>query len=102
GGAVKSSLWIASPPAAAPRRYQPAPFEIPLDTPGNSLHFSPDGNSILLTTNGLSPQIWVLPFPKSGGAPRRIFGGMNFSAVPRTSWMPDSRHAVLSFATGGG
>ncbi len=27
---------------------------------------------------------------------------MNFNYVPRGTWMPDSRHAVLSFSTGGG
>jgi Tol biopolymer transport system component len=100
-GAVKSSLWISSPVGATPRPYRPAPFETPLESVGNSLHFSPDGKSILVIANGMTPQIWVVPFPESQGAPRRVFGGMNFNFVPRGSWMPDSRHAVLSFSTGG-
>jgi Tol biopolymer transport system component len=44
----------------------------------------------------------VLPFPASAGAPRRVFREINFNFVPRAAWMPDSRHAVLSFSTGGG
>ena len=101
-GIAKSSLWISSPPGAPPQAYQPAPFEIPLDSAGNTLHFSPDGKSILLVTNGITPQIWVVPFPAPAGAARRVFAGVNFNFVPRASWMPDSRHAVLSFSTGGG
>ena len=102
GGVARSSLWISSPPGAAPRPYQPAPFEVPLDSAGSSLHFSPDGKSILLVANGIAPQLWVLPFPASSGAPRRVLSQMNLNYVPRGTWMPDSRHAVLSFSTGGG
>ena len=47
-GQLKSTVWISSPPGAEPRRYQPAPFEVPLGLPDNVLRFSPDGNSILL------------------------------------------------------
>src|ERR1035437_9928732 len=100
-GQVKASVWISSPPGAAPRRYQPAPFEIPLHLPENSLLFSPDGTAILLITNGVAPQVWLLPFPESHGAPRRLFASMEFSSAPHASWMPDSRHAVISFAIGG-
>ena len=99
-GQVKSSVWISSPPGAAPRRYQPAPFEIPLDTQDNSLRFSPDGTSILLISAGVTPQVWLLPFPESSGTPRRVFANLEFSAPPHASWMPDSRHAVISFSVG--
>ena len=102
GGGVRSSVWISSPPGAAPRRYEPAPFEVPLGFPDNCLRFSPDGNSILLIASGVTPQVWMLPFPERRGAPRRLFAGMEFSSAPHASWMPDSRHAVISFATGGG
>ena len=101
-GQLKSTVWISSPPGAEPRRYQPAPFEVPLGLPDNVLRFSPDGNSILLITNAVAPQIWLLPFPESRGAPRRLFAATEFSSTPHASWMPDSRHAVVSFATGGG
>jgi serine/threonine protein kinase len=99
---VKSSLWISSPPGSPPQRYTPDPFAIPLDSAGNGLWFSRDGQSILLVTAGVSPKIWVLPYPASGGTPRRVFEKMEFNFVPRASWMPDNRHAVLSFSAGGG
>jgi serine/threonine protein kinase len=102
GGNVRSSLWISSPPGSALQRYMPDPFAIPLDSDGNGLWFAPDGQSILLITAGTSPAIWVLPFPTTRGTPRRVFEKMDFNFVPRGSWMPDSRHAVLSFSTGGG
>ena len=98
GSQVRGSVWISSPPGAAAKPYQPAPFETPLDDGGNSLHFSPDGASILLITAGVSPQIWLLPFPAGRAQPRRLFAGMEFAYVPRAAWMPDSRHAVLSFS----
>jgi Tol biopolymer transport system component len=101
-GQLRSSVWLSSPPGAEPRRYQPAPFEVPLDLPDNVLRFSPDGNSILLVTNGVTPQFWLLRFPDSTGAPRRLFAKTEFSSTPHASWMPDSRHAIISFATGGG
>jgi serine/threonine protein kinase len=101
-GQLRSTVWISSPPGAEPRRYQPAPFEVPLSLPDNVLRFAPDGNSILLITNGVTPQIWLLPFPESRGTPRRLFATTEFSSTPHASWMPDSRHAVISFATGGG
>jgi len=100
GGEVQASVWISSPRAAAPRPYKPAPFAVPLDSSGNSLSFSPDGTSILLIAAGVSPAVWLLPFPESRGAPRRLFAGTEFNWVPRASWMPDSRHALLSFSTG--
>jgi Tol biopolymer transport system component len=102
GGNVRSDLWISTPPGSTPQRYTPDPFAIPLDSVGNGLWFSPDGQSILLVTAGVSPAIWVLPYPASRGKPRRVFEKMEFNFVPRASWMPDSRHAVLSFSTGGG
>ena len=49
----------------------------------------------------MTPQVWLLPFPESRGAPRRLFANMEFSAAPHASWMPDSRHAVISFSIGG-
>jgi Tol biopolymer transport system component len=100
-GETKASLWISSPPGTEPRPYQPAPFAVALDSAGNSLCFAPDGGSILLITSGESPAIWLLPYPENHGTPRRLFAGTEFNWVPRASWLPDSRHAVLSFSTGG-
>jgi Tol biopolymer transport system component len=98
-GAIQSSLWLSSPPGSPPRPYPSAPFSIPLDSDGNSLSFSPDGNSILLITAGITPTIWLLPFPETRGTPRRLFAATEFNWVPRAGWMPDSRRAMLSFST---
>ena len=100
GGDAKASVWISSPPGAAARAYRPAPFELPFDPPGSSLRFSPDGKSLLLVTAGVAPQVWLLPFPESSGTPRRLFANLEFGSPPQVSWLPDSRHAVMSFATG--
>ena len=103
GGQVKSSVWISSPPGAAPRRYQPAPFEIPLGLRGQ--------RPALFAGRKLHPadrrrrdsaDLAACPFPSPAGAPRRLFATMDFSSAPHASWMPDSRHAVISFSTGGG
>jgi serine/threonine protein kinase/dipeptidyl aminopeptidase/acylaminoacyl peptidase len=102
GANVKSALWISSPPGSAPVRYTPDPFAIPLDSVGNGLWFAPDGQSILLVTAGVNPAIWIVPYPAARGTPRRVFAKMDFNFVPHASWMPDSRHAALSFATGSG
>jgi Tol biopolymer transport system component len=98
GNQVRGSVWISSPPGATPKRYEPAPFETPLDGIGSSLNFSPDGSSLLLISNGLDAQIWLLPFPAGRGQPRRLFADVALGVAPRASWLPDSRHAVLSFA----
>jgi len=95
---VRGAVWISSPPRTAPKRYEPAPFETPLDGDGNSLHFSPDGSSLLLIANGVDAQIWLLPFPAGRGKPRRLFAGIDLGSAPGASWLPDSRHALLSFS----
>jgi len=100
GDQVRGSVWISSPPGAAPKRYEPAPFETPLESAGNSLHFAPDGASLLVIANGVKAQIWLLPFPAGHAQPRRLFAGLELDFVPRASWLPDSRHAVFSFASG--
>ena len=101
---VRGAVWISTPPGAPPKAYQPAPFETALDSPppgsgaASSLHFSPDGSSLLLITSGVDAQIWLLPFPAGRGQPRRLLAGVAFGLPPRASWLPDSRSAVISFA----
>ena len=102
GSDVRTSVWISSPPGAPARAYRPAPFELPVDLPGDSLCFAPDGQSILLVTVAVTPQMWLLPFPESRGAPRRLFPTLSFGSTPQASWLPDSRHVAISFATSGG
>jgi len=94
----RGSVWISSPPGAAPHEYQPAPFAIKGATPGNILYFSPDGSSILLFARMSGTHMWLLPFP--AGQPRNLLAGLDLGIAPTASWLPDSRHAVLSFAPG--
>ena len=99
------SVWLASPPNAAPREYTPAPFALEGWTSPNYLQFSPDGRQLLLSdyTDAGECALWLLSFPDGGRAPHRIF-----PKVPRIrpqltptqlSWMPDSRRAVMVFPT---
>ncbi len=96
----RGSVWISSPPGTAPHEYRPAPFAVNGATPGNSLYFSPDGSSILLFARMSGTRLWLLPFPEGRGAPRRLFADLDLGLAPTASWLPDSRHAVLSFAPG--
>ncbi len=95
-----ASVKVASPPGAEPRDYQPAPFAGSELSTENRLSFSPDGKSILLLTGNSSTEAWLLPFPANGTQPRRIFAQADLGIGARASWMPDSRHMVLSFGRG--
>jgi serine/threonine protein kinase/Tol biopolymer transport system component len=93
---VSASLWISSPVGAAPRKYEPAPFEVDAGFTGTSVRFSPDGTHIglsILKTSG--PEFWIIPWPEGHSAPRRIFS-KRLEDTPRFDWMPDSRHLVLA------
>src|ERR1035438_1842309 len=76
------SVWISSPPGAAPHEYQPAPFAVKGAAPGNSLYFSPDGASILLFARMSGTRLWLLPFPERRGAPRNLFAGLDLGIAP--------------------
>jgi Tol biopolymer transport system component len=91
-------VWISSPPGAAPKKYEPAPFEargflnIPL------LIFSPDARQLLLSWTPETSEVWLLPYPPDRATPpRRILDDL-VSAAPLgtmlAAWMPDSRHLV--------
>jgi serine/threonine protein kinase len=100
GVKVGGSVGISSPPGTAPKRYMPEPYgnaELSLD---DRLWFSPDGKSILLAAGANPTEFWLLPFPAGSAAPRRLFTNMDLGIGARASWMPDSRHAVLSFGAG--
>ncbi len=97
---VSSSVWLASPPTAEPRKYTPAPFEVGGEFGPNYLRFSPDGTQILAAFHGPSVAVWLLPFPDGAGAhgtPHQIFkDAPSLRIPPAFSWMPDSRHVVLT------
>jgi serine/threonine protein kinase len=99
-GKHTGSVWLSSPPGAAPRPYQPAPFAADRAFEFNRLYFAPDGASILLLLSFNGSQLWRLPFPDGKAAPRRQFASVDLGIQPSAAWLPDSRHAVLSFAPG--
>ncbi|MFY9728366.1 MAG: protein kinase [Bryobacteraceae bacterium] len=100
-------LWISSPPGAPPRKYEPVLFEEQGSFSPVYLRFAPDGRKVLLAKpTAMGPELWLLPFPDGAaahGKARRVFGSMLASAEwpPSFSWMPDSRHLVMSFPSPG-
>jgi Tol biopolymer transport system component len=99
------SVWLASPPNAAPREYAPASLRVKEFSTPAYLQFSPDGRELLLSAwddSGDAP-IWLLPFPANAGQPHRLVPkvpGLAAQLEPaQLSWMPDSQHAVTVFRT---
>ena len=81
------------------QRYEPAPFESPRLVNNPRLGFSPDGRQLLLMWNPVDgEQAWLLPYPPDPAhPPRRILRELpTFNGTPTFSWMPDSRHIVVS------
>jgi serine/threonine protein kinase len=96
-GAALGGLWIASPPAAAPRQYAPA-FEVPGGYNPVHLRFSPDGRKLLATFYAPDAQMWLVPIPDGAARrPHRLFATTNFAEPPGMSWMPDNRRVVVAF-----
>lgn len=97
GGGSRYSVWISSPPGSPPVEYTPAPFAVNTPFTPVFLRFSPDDKYLYLsqvTDNGA--ETWLLPYPAGSGQPRRIFAQTRWSRPLAASWMPDSRHIVLS------
>jgi Tol biopolymer transport system component len=93
------NVWISSPPGAAPKPYDPAPFASRIAANAPTMKFSPDGKQILMIRNaGTGEEAWLMPYPADPAeAPRRILENLPvFGGTPEFSWMPDSRHVVLS------
>ena len=102
---VEPKIWISSPPGAALRKYEPAVFNEEGSFAPVYLRFAPDGRKIVLSLPSSSgSQVWLLPFPDGAGAsfkPHRIFQAeLRTEWAPAASWMPDSRHIVISFGQG--
>jgi eukaryotic-like serine/threonine-protein kinase len=91
--AGQGGLWIASPPGADPIRHGGFAGRTFIDA---ELQFSPDGRKlgISMITGERAPEFWILPFPK--GEPKPLYFLSNLARWHPFSWMPDSRHAVVS------
>ena len=92
---------VSDPIGSPPHTYEPAPFAAGDVVNMAQIGLSPDGKKILLffePTKG-GAESWLLPYPAGSQAPRRLPQKMSgFQGTPRFSWMPDSRHFVVSFA----
>ena len=100
-----SALWLSSPVAAEPMRYEPLD---PLRINEAALAFSPDGASLGLSLVPRSInvesaargwQFWTVPM--NGGRPVRRLQSLA-DVAPRVtgfSWLPDARHVVLGLAS---
>ena len=98
-----NTVWISSPPGAALRKYLPNPMATRALYNATFLRFSPDGKSILLFMRGDRgrTEAWLMPYPPDSSKPPRVVQTdlTPYGGTPHFSWMPDSRHVVLSFAS---
>ncbi len=102
GADGRYGVWIASPPGAALEQYTPAPFVTREVYNEPRLKFSPDGKRLLLFLNSERhrEEAWLLPYPPDPAHPPvlRFTGLESYNGTPGFTWMPDSRHIVLSIA----
>jgi Tol biopolymer transport system component len=98
----RESLFVSSPPGAAPRKYRFAPFEKEIRASSRvRIRFAPDGKKFLIVFGQQlkGDQAWLMPWPGSDGSPppRRVLGDLAFNSEDVVfSWMPDSRNIVMS------
>ena len=73
-----AGIWISSPPGAAPKLYEPAPFASRTVFNAPTVKFSPDGKQILLIRNaGAGEEAWLMPYPaNAANPPHRILQGL--------------------------
>jgi Tol biopolymer transport system component/DNA-binding winged helix-turn-helix (wHTH) protein len=95
-------LAISDPLGSPYRTYSPAPFATRSYYNQPQLKISPDGKKILLLMDDANdkPESWLLPYPVGGNrSPRQLPQKLTaFAGTPSFSWMPDSRHIVVSMA----
>jgi eukaryotic-like serine/threonine-protein kinase len=109
GGFGTLALWVASPPAAEPRRYNEPPFDKEVFADG-WIRFSRDGSKLCVWVYGwtidtqkrVPSGYWVLPWPD--GRPREVLRSLwnlGPSAANAFDWMPDGRHLVIGLGEPG-
>jgi Tol biopolymer transport system component len=96
----KFGIWISTPPGSPLKKYSPDPFATQHIFNAPSLHFSPDGNHLLLflaAENGRD-EAWFMPYPADASRPpKRVLETLpSFFGTPSFSWMPDGRRIVAS------
>jgi serine/threonine protein kinase/Tol biopolymer transport system component len=92
-------VQISDPIGSSFRAYEPAPFASKDNDTWAQLAFSPDGKRILLfRSGGDNDEAWLLPYPAGGVTPKPVLRNMPTINPPTFSWMPDSRHLVVSFS----
>jgi len=93
-------IWISAPAGSPLKKYSPDPFATPELVNVPNLKFSPDGKRLLLFfTSRIGDEAWLMPFPPDRGPPpRKVLPDVSAQGgISGFSWMPDSRHVVLSF-----
>ena len=97
------TVAISDPLGSPLRAYSPAPFASKDLINRPNLAFSPDGKKILFLHSGDKnrEEAWLLPYPAGNAPPRRVLQKLpSYQGTPSFGWMPDSRHIVVSIATG--
>lgn len=92
---------VSEPLGSPLQTYNPAPFVSKQIFSGSNLCFSPDGKEILLFREGDGDKFeaWLLPYLAGQGSPRLVLQKVHAHGVtPSFSWMPDSRHLMVSLA----
>jgi serine/threonine protein kinase len=99
------AVGISDPLGSPLREYKPDPYTSSKEEIDSnpSLSFSPDGKKILIFLPLVKHcEVWLLPYPMGSKAPRKLHMLDRFpfhQSAPTASWMPDSEHVVLSFAS---
>jgi Tol biopolymer transport system component/DNA-binding winged helix-turn-helix (wHTH) protein len=98
-------VFTATLPDAKLERYAPDPFVAHGTLNGIFLRFSPDGKQLLLWWNASrgEEEAWLLPIPGDATRPpRRVLERLPPAPTGSSefSWLPDSRHIVVSAGPG--
>src|SRR5947209_13270826 len=99
GDDKNAGVWISDPLGSELKQYLPAPFKTKEVVGWGWVAFAPDGKKLALMQNvGKNAEMWILPYPAGSRAPFRVFDKVRFGTDAQfLSWMPDSRHGVMSF-----
>jgi class 3 adenylate cyclase/Tol biopolymer transport system component len=95
-------VFTVALPDGEPAWYSPDLFVAPNRLSGDApfLRFSPDGKQLLLWFNAGrgAEEAWLLPIPPdAANPPHRVLEDLPVTfGTPEFSWMPDSRHVVVS------